>query len=134
MYVSCFSPPGTANPIPTRKGFFAASNGTVVASTCLPGYYAPVIQSTECYPCPPGTTCGIEGLLKAEICPPGTYRGPIDVDGVACKACPQGTWSKNWQLREIGECNKCPPGVICAVNGMTNPCSMDDLPTPFERE
>ena len=67
-----------------------------MASTCLPGYYAPAIQSAECYPCPPGTTCGIEGLLKAEICPPGTYRGPLDIDGVACKACPQGTWSKNW--------------------------------------
>ena len=26
---------------------------------------------------------------------------------------------------------KCPPGTICDVDGMTNPCSHSDLPTPY---
>ena len=25
-----------------------------------------------------------------------------EVDGLPCQACPQGTWSKNWELRERG--------------------------------
>lgn len=32
-----------------------------------------------------------------------------------------GTWSKNWQLREKGECINCPPGINCPLDGMTNP-------------
>ena len=46
--------------------------------------------------------------------------------------CPEGTWSKNWGLREKGECIRCAPGVVCDVEGMTNPCSNSDLPTPYE--
>jgi hypothetical protein len=51
---------------------------------------------------------------------------------VQCLPCPQGTWSKNWGLREKGECTRCPTGVICPVDGMTKPCSYADLPTPYE--
>lgn len=29
------------------------------------------IQSEECYPCPPGTTCAEDGTSVADICPPG---------------------------------------------------------------
>ena len=43
-----------------------------------------------------------------------------------------GTWSKNWGLREKGECTRCPTGVVCPLDGMTNPCSYTDLPTPYE--
>lgn len=34
--------------------------------------------------------------------------------------------------REAGECQWCPTGVVCSVEGMVNPCSKDDLPTPYE--
>lgn len=34
--------------------------------------------------------------------------------------------------REAGECQWCPTGVVCSVEGMVNPCSKGDLPTPFE--
>lgn len=34
--------------------------------------------------------------------------------------------------REAGECQWCPTGVVCSVEGMVNPCSAEDLPTPFE--
>uniref|UniRef100_A0A7S2LSA9 IPT/TIG domain-containing protein n=1 Tax=Leptocylindrus danicus TaxID=163516 RepID=A0A7S2LSA9_9STRA len=125
-------PKGTANPIPTPKGYFAEFAGTIEAAACLPGYYAPTIESTECYPCPPGTKCGVEGLHMAEMCPPGTYRSTLEDDGLLCVACPQGTWSKNWQLKENGECTRCPPGLFCPVDGMTSPCSSSDLPKPFE--
>eukprot|EP00957_Ditylum_brightwellii_P085232 6481971-Ditylum_brightwellii.AAC.1 len=86
----------------------------------------------RCIPCPPGTSCEVEGLFEAEICPPGTYRSTLDDDEVPCVSCPQGTWSKNWQLREKGECMRCPTGVVCGFDGMTMPCSTHDLPTPFE--
>ncbi|GMH75263.1 hypothetical protein TL16_g06701 [Triparma laevis f. inornata] len=125
-------PAGTSNPIPTPKGYFAASKGTVQAAACLPGYYAPTVQTKECYPCPPGTTCEVDGLFEAEICPPGTYRSTLTEDGLPCASCPQGTWSKNWQMREKGECTRCPTGVVCPVEGMTQPCGRDDLPKPFE--
>jgi len=124
-------PQGTSNPIPTPKGHFSQFAGTVKAAACLPGYYTPTIQSKECYPCPPGTSCEVEGLYEAEICPPGTYRGTLEEDDKTCTACPQGSWSKNWHLLEKGECVKCPTGVNCPVDGMTTPCSFDDLPQPF---
>src|SRR5690606_26202860 len=59
-------------------------------------------------------------------------RSTLSNDGQSCVACPQGRWSKNWGLREIGECTKCPPGTVCPVESLTTPCSISDLPTPFE--
>ncbi|KAH9164316.1 hypothetical protein LEN26_000103 [Aphanomyces euteiches] len=126
-----YCPSGTAIPIPTPKGSFAARNGTVQSALCPPNYYAPTIETIECYPCPPGTTCPEDGTAVATICPPGTYRSTLSADGVACVPCPQGTWSKNWGLREVGECILCPPGTVCATDGMTNPCSKNDFPLPY---
>lgn len=125
-------PKGTATPIPTKKGHYAKYAGTIEAAQCLPGFYAPTIQSSECIPCPPGTTCEEEGLVEAHFCPPGTYRGSLNSDGVPCITCPQGTWSKNWNLRDEGECVSCASGLSCPTDGMTSPCSKKDLPTPFE--
>ena len=34
--------------------------------------------------------------------------------------------------REAGVCQWCPTGLVCSVEGMVNPCSADDLPTPFD--
>ena len=123
-------PKGTATPIPTPKGHYAKYLGTIHAAPCLPGFYSPTIESTECYPCPPGTSCEIQGLSKASICPPGTFRDPLS--GIPCTACPQGTWSRNGQLKEVGECTRCPTGILCPIDGMTIPCNKDDLPTMYE--
>lgn len=125
-------PEGTAVPQPAPKGYSAGTTGTVTPSVCLPGYYSPTIEAVDCYPCPPGTSCEAEGMSVADICPPGTYRSLLEIDGLPCVACPQGTWSKNWQLREKGECITCPTGTVCSVEGNTIPCGWDDLPTPFE--
>ena len=157
-------PKGTANPRPTPKGFHAEHPGTIESTACLPGFYAPTIQTDKCYECPvsisagdfmievhlqkyllislslsfstpniqPGTECLFEGLFDAEECGPGTYRSTNDESGNSCLPCPQGTWSKNWGLREMGECTRCPPGMVCPLDGMTIPCSYADLPTPFE--
>jgi len=73
----------------------------------------------------------MEGLIEADICPPGTYRDSSDPD-VPCRACPQGTWSKNWHLREKGECTRLPTGVVGPIEGSTSPCSKKDLPTPYQ--
>ena len=35
-------------------------------------------------------------------------------------------------MREKGECTRCPTGVVCPLDGMTNPCGYTDLPTPYE--
>eukprot|EP00984_Skeletonema_dohrnii_P037610 scaffold39855_cov161-Skeletonema_dohrnii-CCMP3373.AAC.4 len=125
-------PKGTAVPRPTQKGSFAEHPGLKEATACLPGFYAPTIENRQCYECPPGTSCDVEGLFRAEECPPGTYRSSNDEDGYDCVPCSQGTWSKNWQLREKGECTRCPPGTVCPLDGMTNPCSFSDLPQPYE--
>ncbi len=125
-------PEGTAVPIPSPRGTYTNLEGLVQPSKCSPGFYAPTIESTECLPCPPGTQCGQDGMEEVEICQPGTYRSTVGVDGVSCRPCPQGIWAKNWELREIGECQVCPTGVVCGVEGMTQPCSKIDFPTPYE--
>ena len=125
-------PLGTAIPKPSPKGYYAELEGTIQAAPCLPGYYSPTIESIVCMPCPPGTACEDEGMSIANLCSPGTFRSTVTKDGIPCKACPQGTWSKNYGLREKGECIKCPPGTVCPAESMTTPCSHDDLPMPFE--
>jgi hypothetical protein len=124
-------PTGTAVPVPTPKGSYAELNGTIVAEKCLPGFYAPTIETTQCYPCPPGTSCEAEGTSVASLCGPGTYHSSDPKDGIPCHTCPEGTWSKQYGLREQGECVKCPTGTVCPVQGMTSPCSHSDLPQPF---
>jgi hypothetical protein len=131
-------PEGTAVPKPTPVGFFAEMEGTVEPAACLPGFYAPTIETVKCYPCPPGTQCENDGSDAATICPPGTFRATLGTaaeglgHGVICAGCPQGRWSKNWELREEPECQLCPPGVVCPIDGMTRPCSRADLPTTYE--
>lgn len=126
-----YCPKGTATPRPAPKGHVAEYLGTVEAAACLPGTYAPTIQSDKCYPCPPGTKCETEGLTTPDICGPGQYRDTTGRE-VQCVDCPQGTWSKNWHLREKGECTRLPTGVIGPIKGSTSPCSKQDLPTPYE--
>lgn len=127
---TCLS--GTAVPIPTPKRTFAELEGSVQSAQCAPGYYAPTIESTSCIPCPPGTSCEDDGTKEAAACPPGSYRGILAADGVSCLACPQGIWSKNWELRGIDECITCPPGAVCPIDGITDPCAPSDLPQLYE--
>ena len=133
-------PLGTSVPIPTPPGYFAKLLGMVQPAACLPGYYAPTIETVSCYPCPPGTQCENDATSIATICPPGTFRARlgevtgesgIPGTGVICAGCPQGTWSKNWELRSGAECTRCPPGTVCPIDGMTRPCTLMDFPTPY---
>jgi hypothetical protein len=127
-----FCPKGTSIPQPTPTGHFTKYEGSIKSTVCLPGFYAPTIESKECYPCPPGAECLEEGLSETSLCPPGTYRGSLEDDGASCLNCPQGSWSRNWNLRDEGECTSCPPGVTCPLEGTRSPCSSADLPLPFE--
>jgi len=127
-----FCPLGTATPQPAKVGTYAELLGTIKAANCLPGFYAPTIETKICYPCPPGTACEGEGMYIATLCPPGTFRSTLNEAGIPCIACPQGTFSKNYGLRERGECVRCAPGVVCPVEGMTLPCAHSDLPMPYE--
>lgn len=77
--------------------------------------------------------CENDGMSTATICSPGMYRSieyddnGNEVDGQPCRACPQGTWSKNWELREVGECVE--RSVVrhtiidgCCFAHLTTPC------------
>lgn len=44
-------PKGTANPRPTPKGHYAQHPGTIESTACLPGFYAPTIQTDQCKCC-----------------------------------------------------------------------------------
>jgi len=126
-----FCPEGTPVPIPTPQGTEAQAAGTVQPANCLPNTYAPTIQTVQCYPCPPGTSCEFEAMFEVQVCPPGTYRS-VSADGnPVCQGCPAGTWSKQWELRDAGECTPCSPGIVCPVSTMISPCSRFDLPQPF---
>eukprot|EP00750_Incisomonas_marina_P013799 INCI17542.1.p1 GENE.INCI17542.1~~INCI17542.1.p1 ORF type:complete len:3776 (-),score=497.18 INCI17542.1:2420-13582(-) len=124
-------PKGTAVPVPTPVGYFAELEGVIEPAQCRPGYYTPTIQSVQCYDCPPGTQCQNDGDSVATVCPPGTYRSEQDKDGTMCTGCPQGTFSKNWETRSALECNSCPTGVVCPIDGMSSPCSLMDVPKPW---
>jgi hypothetical protein len=126
-----YCPAGTALPIPTPIGSFAEIDGVQRPAVCPPGYYAPTIETVECYPCPPGSNCENDGMGEAVVCPPGSFRSIDPVDGVVCRGCPQGRWSKQWELRDESQCTVCPPGVVCPRDGTTFPCSLSDLPTPY---
>ena len=41
-------PKGTATPRPTPKGHYAEHPGTIESAACLPGFYAPTIQTDKC--------------------------------------------------------------------------------------
>jgi hypothetical protein len=125
-------PKGTAVPVPTPVGYFAELEGVIEPAQCRPGYYTPTIQSVYCYDCPPGTQCQNDGDSVATVCPPGTYRSEYDNDGVMCTGCPQGTFSKNWELRSSLECSSCPTGTVCPTDGMSSPCGLLDTPKSWE--
>ena len=124
-------PEGTAVPVPAPRGTYAGMVATVASANCLPGYYAPTIQTIKCYPCPPGSSCENDGSASASVCRPGTYHSISESDGTACAGCPQGTWSKQWEVRDQAQCLICPPGVVCPLNGLVDPCTFADLPQPW---
>ena len=126
-----YCPVGTAVPIPTPKGAFAELEGVQAPARCPQGFYSPTIESETCVPCPPGTNCENDGTEDAVLCPPGSFRSLDDQDGIVCKGCPQGTWSKQWELRMERQCTTCPPGVVCPRDGTTHPCGVSDLPLPY---
>ena len=125
-------PKGTGTPIPTPRGYFALFPGTIEATACLPGFFAPLIESVECYPCPPGNSCDGEGLLSPELCPPGTYGDSVENNGIFCIPCPLGTWSQQWKLTRRDQFVPCPSGILCGAEGAVTPCNLNDLPTPYE--
>jgi hypothetical protein len=85
-----YCPEGTAVPIPTPLGTQAELLGSVVPATCIPGFYAPTIETVSCYPCPPGTPCENDGQSSVVQCPPGSYRMLLeDQAGPVCIGCPQ---------------------------------------------
>ena len=133
-----YCPEGTGSTDPHASRFLCREERDRKSSEVSPGKICANLTNGACKPCPPGTACENDGMAVATICSPGFYRSiefdddGEEVDGLPCRACPQGSWSKNWELREVGECSKCPTGVVCSVDAMTVPCNRGDLPTPYE--
>ncbi|KAA0156746.1 hypothetical protein FNF29_00857 [Cafeteria roenbergensis] len=126
-----YCPTGTAVPIPSPKGHHVEILGALSSQMCLAGYYAPTIETVDCYPCPPGLMCEPDGSSMAVVCGPGTFRGILETDTVVCQDCPQGTWSKQFELRDRQQCTPCAPGVVCPEDGMVDPCSFHDFPMQY---
>ncbi|KAA0165573.1 hypothetical protein FNF28_03425 [Cafeteria roenbergensis] len=131
-------PAGVGSPEVVKDDFFHAQNCTAgffceaasVTPTgmglCPKGFFCP-----EGTPAPIPTPKGTEAASEGTVCPPGTYRS-VSADGnPVCLGCPAGTWSKQWELRDVGECTPCGPGIVCPVTTMISPCSRFDLPAPF---
>lgn len=83
------------------------SGGVLRAHRSWPGYYcdssAGPVQDFSLHPCPEGY-----------YCPPGTF--------VATQhSCPVGTYGPRKGLRSITECQLCPAGKFCALEGLTAP-------------
>ncbi|XP_075765836.1 uncharacterized protein LOC106731521 [Pelodiscus sinensis] len=90
------------------SGFYCAGSGlSAPTGECQEGYYCdnsqgPVSDFTL-YPCPQGF-----------YCPPGTHQSTQ-------YSCPPGTFGSRQKLKNIQECQGCPPGKYCEFPGLSAP-------------
>lgn len=113
-----YCPKRTYIPIPSPRGSYSSGEGNTAAVTCLPGKYTPYEGFQECLQCPAGYECIDEGTFKPTACQPGYFRSARDP--IACRQCPKGTWSPAIALTEEAMCIPCNPGLVCAIDGMSN--------------
>ena len=113
-----YCPKRTYIPIPSPRGSYTFGEGNTAAVTCLPGTYTPYEGFQECLKCPAGYECVDEGTFKPTACQPGYFRSARDP--IACRQCPKGTWSSAIALTEGSMCIPCNPGLVCAIDGMSN--------------
>nr|XP_006821767.1 PREDICTED: uncharacterized protein LOC100369099 [Saccoglossus kowalevskii] len=113
---------------------------------CLEGYYSNITQletHAQCQPCPGGTYCDGQGLTAyADVCDAGfvcvsaaNNSRPTDgLTGYECQPgyycpkgsdqgikCPVGTFSDEYGLENVTECQACTPGYYCQTEGLTAP-------------
>ncbi|CAM4612397.1 unnamed protein product [Lepidochelys kempii] len=90
------------------SGFYCEGSGlSAPTGECWEGYYCdssqgPVSDFTL-YPCPQGF-----------YCPPGIQQGTQ-------YSCPPGTFGPRQKLKNIQECQRCPPGKYCELPGLSAP-------------
>ena len=113
-----YCPQGTYIPVPVPRGSFAPGTANAQATLCLPGTYTPYEGFQSCLTCPAGYQCPTDGTVTPTICPAGTYRSIRD--SITCVNCPMGYWSPLPGLTDAALCTPCNPGLVCAVEGMTN--------------
>ena len=113
-----YCPKRTYIPIPAPRGTYTSGQGNSAAVTCLPGTYTPYEGFQECLTCAAGYECVDEATFKPTACPAGYFRSARD--SIACRQCPKGTWSPAIGLTEESLCLPCNPGLVCAIDGMSN--------------
>jgi hypothetical protein len=117
-FVGHYCPPKSSFPTVVPLGNFASGLGSVAATLCFPGTYAPLESSVTCEPCPSGHTCISYGTFIPSICEAGTYRSAVD--SVTCTSCPTGTYSYETGSPDLSQCLPCPKGRICPTKKLTN--------------
>jgi hypothetical protein len=121
-----YCPPGSEYPTEAPIGSFVEKNGSVAATLCFPGSYAPLKSTIDCRVCPAGFTCQGYGTYEPSICPAGTYRSLAD--SVTCRLCPQGSWSPLAGTPDISLCEPCPAGRVCGTQQLND--LVDSTPCP----
>jgi hypothetical protein len=124
-----FCPPKSSFPVRTPIGSFAAKQGSVAATLCIPGSYAPLRSQIDCLICPAGHTCQSYGTFIPSICPKGTFRSRAD--SVTCRDCPTGTYSAEVGNTDISLCLPCPQGRVCGTQRMYDLASSSECPEGY---
>ncbi|XP_071958738.1 uncharacterized protein [Antedon mediterranea] len=138
---------GVVTPTDCPVGYYCP-NGTESKHQypCLEGYYSNstnLHNHEQCLPCPGGKYCDGKGLtVYADECDAGyvcvsasNNSQPTDsITGYECRPgyycpkgsdqgtkCPVGTFSNNYGLENVTECEDCRPGSHCQTEGLTEP-------------
>jgi len=96
------------------------AGSTSTATTQLPcpiNYYNPVEGQSACLPCEAGFSCQKLEIIQPDPCPQGYYCPAFNPNtGVQnVIPCPAGTYSSDYYLSSVSQCNNCPAGKYCEI-------------------
>ena len=98
----------------------------------VPHYYSMLDQTMgqdKCTPCRAGEDCQktltSDHIVVPSPCATGKYRNQASTL-VSCSKCPEGRYSLKRGLKHYTECQQCPEGLVCEVEGANNLEYRDD--------
>lgn len=105
---------------PAPVGYFTLQ-GSSAAAPCPLGTFNSQTGQSSCLNCPAGFSCLNHGLAIPNDCPIGYYCPEATADDPDPDPCPAGTYSENLNLKNVTECQQCPPGKYCVSQALTAP-------------